>query len=1434
MINRTFQNIPDGKISEADQQSFLISLGWSRGSTWDDLLKSKRVLIISEAGAGKTYECRTQATQLWSVGEPAFFVELAALATEELRCLLDADEEARLDAWLTSQSEVATFFLDSIDELKLTLGSFERALKRLKKCIGNQLQRARVIITTRPIPFDEQLVRNVLPVPPAPSVESGEEAFAKVAMRETPEQHDNNSKNQSADWRSVALMPLSDEQIINFCQNQGVSDPDSLFEDLRRRNALEFARRPQDLIELCADWREHKRIRTHHDQVATNVRVKLLPRDDRPEPAELSVDKAIEGASRLALAVQMTRRLTIRHSAASDVVDEEAALDPTVILSDWQPNERKALLERPLFGFASYGRVRFHHRSVAECLAAERLLTLRSQGMSFRALKRLLFAETKGKTIVRPSKRPVAGWLALQEDGIFELLRDNEPAVLLDEGDPESLTQIQRNQALRAFAERYGPGGWRGLQVPHIQVHRFASKALADEIDLIWHSGVENPDVREVLINLIEAGRIEDCADIVFDITQDIAAPAVERIIAIDAFVALDDERLGIIASSIADADDLWPDRVARGAVLRLFPKYMSVEQLCRTLGRVKREKRNVGDLSWQLPRLIAGSPLDLPVLEELRDGLLALVSEGLRWRKEWPHVSSDRPHLSGALAASCELGLDMSQDTEWLHAGALALRLHHRDHGDDEPIKSLRERLSNLSAEGNARLFWVEDALLQSLHEFKDPWRRLAEITIHDGPVQLRPDRDLTWVSEALGDTTRDAGERAMLLEAAIRLSPDRDTWKEHVQGLKPLVADEPSFVQRIDDWLKPSKHDKEHRRWEKKQAERKKQEERRKAKNRASWVQFWREVANQPETAFSNEQSWNTAWNLWRTMRHDGDDSRSSGWNRRFIEDQFNKETADKLRRVLTKIWRDDCPTFPSERPEGDRNTLLVRWQLGLAAIYAEAEDPDWTAKLSEAEAELAARYAPIELNGLPQWVDGLGFRHPNAVDRTLGKELSWELSRPPGKHGHSSLLQGIGYATERVARLFLPRLESWLDSGGDRINSTDNATGMTQRVRQVTQVILKHGDAAEVERLRERALQRFEQQLPFALRLVWLSTLMRIDPQAGVEKLADQIEIVEPSERSDAVTWLASLFGDRQDGIGLGDERFSPQLLLRLLRLAYRHVRIQDDAHHEGSYSPDTRDNAEQARNSIVTALLNAKGEEGLAAKLEMAADPLCVHFKDRILAVAEENWAHEIDADAFDEAQAVALDRRGEAPASTNEVMFAIMKDRLSDLDNLLLRDASPREAWAGISDEKVMRREITRELSHAANSIYTVDQEAVTADEKETDIRLRSAASPHEAVIELKLGDGRTAKDLRDTIGKQLVKKYMAAEHSRAGALMVTLAKDRKWDHPDGGPRIGVDELILLLREEAERIEQASAGALLLAVHFLDLRPRLRTERQEKL
>ena len=1429
MIERTFQDIPKGRLAEADQQSFLVSLGWSSGTTWEDLLRSKRVLIVSEAGAGKTHECYETAQRLWDAGEPAFYVELAGLATGDLRSLLDDEKEARIDAWLSSQSDIATFFLDSIDELKLTVGSFERALNRLKKGIGGQLGRARIVVTTRPIPFDEQLVRRLLPVPPIPPAEPPERTFARIAMGDHPAPPVEDDDEAAPDWRTVGLMPLSNDQIVEFARDQGVEDPGALLDDLEKRNAEEFARRPQDLIELCADWREHKRVRTHRDQVATNVRVKLQPRDDRREPAELSVDKAIAGASRLALAMMFTRRMTIRHSVASDDIEDQAALDPSIILSDWKPNERKALLERALFGFASYGRVRFHHRSVTEYLAAERLRELRNGHMTLRTLKRLLFAETRGKTIVRPSKRPIAGWLAIDDDGIFQMLRDNEPAVLFNEGDPESLSQPQRNQTLRAYAERYGRGGWRGLSVPPIQVHRFASPELADTVKELWAKGVESPDVRDVFLQLIGAGRIRGCADIAHGVARDVHAPLVERTIAVDALLAIRDSRLEDIASEVANADPAWPDKIVRGVVLRLFPGYLAIEQLCPILSKLEGGKLGLSDLSWQLPHLIADAKLDRSDLEALRDGLVALLSDGLRWQKDWPYIVCDRPHLSGALAATCVRGLKGSRADAWLEASGLALRIHLDERSNTEAHKALHERLTNLTADENSRLFWTADSLVRSLHTFADPWRRFSVISLHDGPVKLRSDRDLGWIEEALGDTTRSTDDRAMLLQAAMRLPPEPEQWREHVSCMKLLVSDQPSLLATIEERLKPSKLEKEHRRWEKRQAKRQKQEERRRLKEKAKWIGFWREVGNRPEEAFSSDRGRYTASRLWNAMHHHGEHGRTSEWNRRFIEEHFGKKTADRLRCTLMNIWRQDCPTLPSERPEKARRMYPRHWQLGLAGLYAEAEDRSWATKLTEEEAGVAARYAAIELNGLPLWMESLVEAHPKAVDTVLGNELNWELEEEPGADGHLSLLQDINYASETVAKLFLPRLRVWLNDHGDMLDDACGLAGGTERLRRVISTMLKHGDKDTRACAGAVARHRLREELPKEFTLVWLPTLMRVDPELGVSELEERLRTVEPEELSEAVGFFAVLFGDRHDAIDLKSPAFTPSLLLRLLRVAYRHVRPVDDARHEGVYTPDMRDHAQRARDTITKALLEAKGEDGWAAKLEMANDPLCKDFKDWIIAVAEESRAQEIDEDAFDLEQALALDKTGEARASTNEAMFAIMSDRLADLDEQLLLDDSPRELWAGITEEKFMRRAIARELTRTANGLYTVDQEAVTADEKETDIRLRSTVSTHEAVIELKRADGRSARDLRDTIQEQLVTKYMAAETSRSGCLLITLASDRKWKHPDNGSRIGPTELMSFLRQEACRLEETIGSSLTLRVHLLDLRPQLPTE-----
>jgi hypothetical protein len=222
-------------------------------------------------------------------------------------------------------------------------------------------------------------------------------------------------------------------------------------------------------------------------------------------------------------------------------------------------------------------------------------------------------------------------------------------------------------------------------------------------------------------------------------------------------------------------------------------------------------------------------------------------------------------------------------------------------------------------------------------------------------------------------------------------RNEPD---YRKFVQSLKPLVADAPNLNAIIEDRLKPQKIDPELRRMQTEQEKRTKQAEREAAKAHASWVTFWKEIAQTPNSVFAANRAENTAWNLWQAVERSGSESRASGWNRRFIEAQFGKEVADRLRDTMMTIWRNGRPTLRSERPNSEKNTFLVKWQLGLAGIAAEAEDPNWAKRLSEEEAELACRYAPIELNGFPSWLESLAIEHPTAVDRILGQELTLSL--------------------------------------------------------------------------------------------------------------------------------------------------------------------------------------------------------------------------------------------------------------------------------------------------------------------------------------------------------------------------------------------------------------------------------------------------------
>ncbi len=1435
-LQRSFRDLSDKDFAIAD------SLGpepWNRAGDvgWSDLLKAWRILIVSEAGVGKIYECRACQQRLWDGGEGAFFLELATLADEHLRDMLTAEECDRFDAWLKAQSEVATFFLDSIDELKISQRSFEHALKRLGRALAGNLGRARIVITTRPIPIDRELIEKHLPFPSGSEAMGSPERFADIVMRKNRNANDDNKSPRA--WRNVGLLPLTREQIKVFAEGEGVVDADLLLADIERRHAEDYALRPLDLIELCSDWKEYRRIRSHFDQVTTNVANKLKSRSLRDECAQLSDDRAMEGASRLALAALLTRKLTLRYSAEADRAwSADAALDVGKILTDWSQPERDTLLERALFGFANYGRVRFHHRSVLEFLAAKRLEALLKRGVPVRSIKRMLFAEVlDGSCVVRPSLRPVAGWLSLWNDAIFDEVLKREPEILLSFGDPGSLSPIKRGAVIRAYVYRYGDGGWRGLNVPVVQVQRIASSDLEPVVLELLVGGVENLEVRLLLIGLIGFAGLTGCADTVYCYAIDRTRSHAERIEALDALLALDDMRLLSVAESIEGRREDWPCDTVIAAVWRLFPKYLSVQQLAAILPTVQEPTSSIGCLSWRLPQVISNAPLSLRQVDDLRQCLTMLVTDGAEWRdEEGFRVRTRRPDLVAALLAACNRQFsEESRTTELFRSSIIALRLAAEDDFEGGLLSQLRCTMDQASSSERERAFWDDHAFLQTLRPAKDAWARVFMLS-HYGGIRLTWEKDRDWIVCGLSDTQRAVFEREMLLWAGmIEVLPPGEDVRKSYDDLKRQVVDAPELVAIIEDRLKPVPVSKGLKRLEDENRRRQRKSERDHEKARASWVSFWKEIADHPDDVFADDRAESTAWSLWHAMERSGDNSRAVGWNRRFIEREFGQNVADRLRATLVRMWRKDRPTLRSERPTGEKNTFLVKWQLGLAAIYAEAEDPNWTTGLTDEEAALAARFAPIELNGFPSWLDGLVSTHSEAVDSVLGVELTLALRDRGEDSDPTMFLQNIRHATPRLMATFAPRIWAWLKEVSVEEFPTDGI--VLRRLAQALDILMHVEDQSYRRMLRELALRIVVGGIEAPIAKVWLPILIQLDPEAGVETLEAGLEEAAVSQSGAGVYWFSTLFGGAQSDsfIELRHGGFTPTLLLRLVRLAYRHVRPTDDAQHVGSYSPDERDYAEQGRNALVGALLATNGSEGWAVKQEMASDPAFEHFKDRVLAVARERAAEDTESLAIDEVEVAALDAYGELLPSTRDEMFAVMRDRLDDIDDLLMRDESPREMWASVVDEKVMRRALAHELRMSRNYMYTVDQEGATADEKETDIRLRATRSSQQAVIELKIGEKpRTAKDLSLTIKDQLVNKYMGPDECRAGCLLITLGKNRTWGHPTiKGKRLEFQELIAWLQSAANLIASDLGGGVRLLVKGLDLRPRLTTEKRAK-
>lgn len=527
-LGRTFSRL---HASETDY-CYLSLTDLSRGNQrWSDLLQHSIVVVLASASTGKSEEFRHQATRLTAVGEAAFFCALEELSDHPVEDCIDPLQTLR--SWRQSAA-TGYFFLDAVDETKLKSHSaFGRALRRLRQYIGDHLSRARFFVSCRPSDWNQKRDSKILKSrlgthqssPQGAGVQlTEEEALTELvrplfrdATHRTPAR-DRNGDNQREDLVVFRLDPLTRDQQQCLAERVGnVAHPRAFIDAIRDHGLDPYAARPGDLLDLARQWNEDGAFGPLATIVERRV-VSLLSEEEphRTDRESITDEQAMSGAKRIAAALVLGRAITL---VAPGADADSKAIDPADVLPDWTPGKRETLLRRGVFSPAALGRVRFHHRSSMEFLAAKWFADSFTDEQSRSSIMTLFFPATYGVETVSPQLRPIAAWLAILDSQVLRQVLNREPFELIRHGDPKSLAIDTREQLLARYCEQEAAGDVSDDRIDSQAIWAFADAALTEQLRASWESSAAT-NCRWLLLRLIDEAKITSCKDLAIEASR--------------------------------------------------------------------------------------------------------------------------------------------------------------------------------------------------------------------------------------------------------------------------------------------------------------------------------------------------------------------------------------------------------------------------------------------------------------------------------------------------------------------------------------------------------------------------------------------------------------------------------------------------------------------------------------------------------------------------------------------------------------------------------------------------------------------------------------------------------------------------------------------------------------------------------------------------
>jgi hypothetical protein len=1416
-LDRRFKLLPERIVNGAEELDSIY--GHGNELTWNDVLKRRRVVILAEAGSGKTRELEEKANQLRQSGKPGFFATVEEVGKSGRLVALSADR-AYFDAWKASEDD-AWFFIDSIDEAKKARIRLKVAVQAVAEEIRGCEGRAHIVLSGRHSDWDFRsdlvLVEELLAVPEESMAVPIAPVTLAAQIAHVADEEEKTPQSEQEKPTVLVLLSLDEARVRLFAASQGIGQVDDFLSQLHENDLMRLASRPLDLKWMVGYWQKETRFGRLVEMLELSIQMRAAEqRKGKPAHAPLPLDRASAALRRIgaALVLQKTNNVLIPDDQLVFANHPHSGLVLADVATDLTGDEAAELLSRAIFVPVSGGIARFaqdNKGEVRSLLAARWLHDRVEENCPKSAIRNLIFATIYGEEVVIPSMQQPAAWLSIWDPEIGRELARRDPAILVQLGDPASLPVAIAQLALRVLIEKLASID-RDRLGDEDQIRRLVKPDFAPLIRELWKQHRKASAARSFLIKCILYGRMTSLSDIALEAATEFVDDSLASVFGGRAVLELAqanvDQYLDFVRRDYQKLDAIMVWEVAEAH----YPGKLTASDIAAftdTLDEPSAEMYFERFLKSLDSKVVPLTDL-LEVLERLLKRAPLMADE-----ETW-HTKDDDLRALAALCSTLYSKLGSSCVPPLLSRGYLVASKY-----EGRRIEETLRRAANESAVRRRALFWaaadeVANDPTRKGQRAEDLWgfRRLQYLP----PL---PPEDLDWLLEDALDR-RDPSDRKLAASGAMRLVASASNDERLLAQLRAAAPSVPEIADQLERWERPHVKTAEEMETDAEIARLDQRNREARAENDQGWQDFIQQIRASPEQLrdvaplHENGSMDARVYNLWALL------SRSRKHRDHYainslepLQPLVGDKAANYFRVAIGKFWRRWDPKAKGVKAPSERNSINHFDLIGLAGVALEASYvPGWASKLTNSEAHRAALYATLELNGFPRWIDDLASRWPEAVRKVLEQELRAEvLAQPP--HEHLSVLQDVSHASEAIQRICAETLYQLLVQPPEiplkaRIKALEILGPLKHKSVELGNVLLQR--STTVNDVHVLAAD--------------LGGAFRLKPEQAVGALKNALARVPDNVRDELV--ISVLIDVAGDGWTKSDipDRLPFDSLTELMKIAFKHVwgheslrstrvtfRKAGPSHHD----------AEQARNALVDALMR---HSGLATYKMIKALPRFEHSPiddSRARVLARERAERDAEFEAWRAGDLARFERDFKpTPRSSQDLCRLALAILENVQDDVLRADFQQGRILVGLKDEELVQNWVANSLQVRGTKRFSVERESHVAHEKEPDLRLRVSASQATTPIEIKVVESWTLPELERALIQQLIGQYLLDISHRWGILLLVHQKPRPRGWTRSGKKLSITSLVRHLQCLADKIAAKEPAAPQATVALIDV------------